>query len=148
VDNSTALALSFVLLRQQPRRTLLDHHLAALWMLGVVVLSQLRSGWFGLALAISIMVAFVNRRLRWIMAGRADRASDIVVIGPDRIGSSLFGSAAGAAATLLKGLSSLNWGFRLEVWQRVEGTSDFPLPAWGWVLFARQDGCFTAVNFA
>lgn len=126
------LALSVMLLRRQSRRKWLGiiTSLAALWMLGVLTLSQSRSSWFGLIVAISIVFVFINRRLRWIMAALTITAAlAVLVIGPDRIGSSLFRSMADneASSPAQQGLGSLAWNFRVEVWQAAaQGISDFP----------------------
>ena len=64
----------------------------------------------------------------------------VAVIGPDRVGSSLFGSAANNAASdpAQKGLSSLSWNFRVEVWQAAaEGVSDFPFTGMGLGTFRK-----------
>jgi putative inorganic carbon (HCO3(-)) transporter len=140
-----ALALSFMLLRKQSTLKWLGIivTLAALWMLGVLVLSQSRSGWFGLALAGVILIAFVSRRIRWIMTGLALAVILVVTaIGPNRIGASLLGTAANNVAinAAQQGLSSLNWDFRLEVWRTaIEGVTDFPFTGMGLGTF-RQVG--------
>jgi O-antigen ligase len=68
-----ALMLSLMLLRKQSQRKRLGiiTSLAALWMLSVLMLSQSRSGWFGLTLAVLIMLAFVSRRTALISGGAA-----------------------------------------------------------------------------
>ena len=149
-----ALALSLMLLRKQSRQKRLGiiTSLAALGMLGVLALSQSRSGWFGLTLAMLIMLAFVSRRVRWIMAGLAVIVIlVIVVIGPDRVGSRLFGSEANSAAaySAQQGLSSLNWGFRTEVWQTaVKGVSDFPFTGMGMGTFRKIGRLFYSLSIA
>ncbi len=138
-----ALALSVMLLRKQSGRKRLGiiASVAALWMLGVLALSQSRSSWFGLAVAVLIMFAFISRRMRWIMAALAVAVVlGVAVIGPDRVGSSLFGSAANAVASdsAQQGLGSLSWNFRVEVWHvAAEGVSDFPFTGMGLGTFRK-----------
>ncbi|CAG0935226.1 hypothetical protein TFLX_04058 [Thermoflexales bacterium] len=132
-----ALALAFTLLRKQSKLKWLGIivSLATLLMLGVLVLSQSRSGWFGLTLAGLIFSALISRRIRWIIAGLASVVIlGVLVIGPDRIGANLFETTAdrGVFNSAQKGLSSLNWSFRLEVWQTaIEGVTDFPFTGMG-----------------
>ncbi len=143
-----ALVLAFVLLRKRsPQKWLgIILGLAALWMLGVLLLSQSRSGWFGLTAACLIMIAFVNRALRWIMTGLALGAMLLIaVIGPNQIGSKIFDPEAGNATTtsLQSTLGSLNWNFRLEVWRTaVQGISDFPFTGMGLGTFRKVSRLF------
>jgi putative inorganic carbon (HCO3(-)) transporter len=143
-----ALALSFMLLRKQPLRKWwgILVGLIALWMLGILVLTQSRSGWFGLVLAGLILITFINRRMRWIMAGVAlVMILTAIVIGPDRIGSSLFGAATNnvASDSAQTSLSSLNWNFRLEIWHTaIEGVTDFPFTGMGLGTFRKVGRLF------
>jgi putative inorganic carbon (HCO3(-)) transporter len=149
-----ALALSIMLLRKPSTRRWLGiiTGLAGLWMLGVLLLSQSRSGWFGLTAAILIVLALVSRRLRWLMAGLVVIVSLVViVVGPNRIGSSLFGSVPNNIAldSTQKGLSSLNWNFRAEVWQTaVEGVSDFPFTGMGIGTFRKIGRLFYPLSIS
>ena len=149
-----ATVVSLMLLRQQPKQKWMGliTGLAALWMLSVLVLSQSRSGWFGLASATLIILAFVNRRIRWLIAGLAVAAIlAAAVIGFDRVGSGLFGSAADNAADGFgpKGLSSLNWGFRVEVWRTaVQGISDFPFTGMGLGTFRKIGRLFYPLSIS
>lgn len=149
-----ALTLSIILLRRQStrRRWGIITGLAGLWMLGVLVLSQSRSGWFGLTVAILIMLALVSRHIRWLAAGLVVIAILVVAVAsPNRIGASLFGSTASNAAldTAQKGLSSLNWNFRVEVWQTaVEGVSDFPFTGMGLGTFRKIGHLFYPLSIS
>ncbi len=138
-----AFTLAFVLLRKpaQHKGVGIITSLAALWLLGVLVLSQSRSGWFGLVVACLFMSAIVGRRLRWIMAGISLVSMlVIVVVGPASIGSRLFGTTTDnvSFSSAQKDLSSLNWNFRLEVWQTaVQGVTDFPFTGMGLGTFRK-----------
>lgn len=149
-----ALALSMLLLRKQSTRKRLGiiTGLSGMWMLSVLVLSQSRSGWFGLTVAILIMLALVSRHIRWLAAGLVVIVILVVtVVGLNRIGSSVFGSAADNAApdSAQKGLSSLNWNFRVEVWQTaVEGVSDFPFTGMGIGTFRKTGRLFYPLSIS
>ncbi len=138
-----ALTMSFALFKKpssQKRWGLLTG-LAALWMLSVLLLSQSRSGWFGMAVACSAMIAFVNRPARWIMAVLVLAGILLaVMIGPDQIGSKVFGAPAGDTifTSTQEKIGALDWRFRLEIWQTaVEGVSDFPFTGMGLGTFRK-----------
>jgi putative inorganic carbon (HCO3(-)) transporter len=148
-----AAAVSLVLLRAPSKRhgVGIIAGLAAVWMLGVLLLSQSRSGWFGLAVALVILLAVASRRIRWIAAGlMVILIVIVIVVGPQRLGSSLFGAADRIAVdSNPRGSSVLNWNFRLEVWQAaVEGISDFPFTGMGIGTFRKTGRLFYPLSIS
>ncbi|HLF27042.1 MAG TPA: O-antigen ligase family protein [Anaerolineae bacterium] len=129
--------------RPDRRRWSVVAALAGAWMAGVLVLTQSRSGWFGMALALLGMLAAVNRRARWGLATVGVALIAVVVL----TGLDPVRPGGGDAALVGDTVGALNWDFRLEIWRvALLGIADFPFTGMGigvfrevsWLLYAPQ----------
>jgi putative inorganic carbon (HCO3(-)) transporter len=100
---------------------------------GVVILTQSRGGWLGLAIALLVLLAWSSRKGRWF-AGIVALVGIIAVVwlGPRKIGDSIMSGIGGTS-----GVGSSIDG-RLEVWNRaIYGISDFPFTGMGMNTFRK-----------
>jgi putative inorganic carbon (HCO3(-)) transporter len=132
------IALAYRLMRnasaRKPERRLFVALLATLLITGgVVMLTQSRGGWFGLAIGLLVLLAWSSRGGRWFggivtLAGIAA----VVWLGPRKIGDSIMSGIGGTS-----GVGSSIDG-RLEVWNRaIYGISDFPFTGMGMNTFRK-----------
>jgi putative inorganic carbon (HCO3(-)) transporter len=132
------VALAYRLMRnasaRKPERRLFVALLATLLITGgVVILTQSRGGWFGLAIGLLVLLACSSRGGRWFggivaLAGIAA----VVWLGPRKIGDSIMSGIGGTS-----GVSGSIDG-RLEVWNRaIYGISDFPFTGMGMNTFRK-----------
>lgn len=94
---------------------------------GMLLLTQSRSGWLGLAIAFATLSAVVSRPLRVGIGLAALVGFGIVVLaGPAQIGDWLFGSQTQEIT------GTLNFNFRLHVWRAgLWSVGDFPFTGMG-----------------
>jgi putative inorganic carbon (HCO3(-)) transporter len=100
---------------------------------GTLLLTQSRSGWLGLAVALATLGAIVSRPLR-AGVGLAVLISltAVIIVGPTGVGEWLFGPQTQEAT------STLNFSFRLQVWRAaLWGAGDFAFSGMGLGTFRR-----------
>jgi putative inorganic carbon (HCO3(-)) transporter len=100
---------------------------------GVLVLTQSRGGWFGMAVGGLLLVSWMNRRGRWVALAVFALASVVVLwLGPSKVGDKMMASIGNSS-----GVSPSIEG-RLEVWNRaIYGISDFPFTGMGMNTFRK-----------
>ncbi len=130
-----ALILSIGILKKQSRGLGIAIGSAGLWILAFISISQSRSAWFGLVIAVVVMIAIVNRAARWVLATFVVvGVVCVVLLGPDRIGAAIFGTTVDTSPEnqVIQPIGSLNWNFRMEVWKvATQGIADFPFTGMG-----------------
>jgi O-antigen ligase len=110
-----------------PKRWGIATGLCSLWLLFVLLLTQSRSAWFGIAVSGAALLAVISRSMRRVLAVLVVLSAIILLIAtPYRIGSWLFGEST----VTISGIPT--WNFRLEVWRVAEaGIFDFPVTGMG-----------------
>jgi putative inorganic carbon (hco3(-)) transporter len=100
---------------------------------GIVLLTQSRGGWIGLAVGLVLLFGWMFRWCRWV-AITALLAGSILMLwlGPAKIGNALM-SGMGSASIVTPSIEG-----RLEVWDRaIYGISDFPFTGMGMNTFRK-----------
>jgi putative inorganic carbon (HCO3(-)) transporter len=124
-----AMTLSVGLWRQSElRRWGALAGLASAGMIGVCVLTQSRSAWFGLAVACLGIAAVVKPRARWALAA----FSVVLIVAVVVVGIGSRATDVNAPGVVNATVGVLNWNFRFEIWRvALQGIMDFPFTGMG-----------------
>jgi putative inorganic carbon (HCO3(-)) transporter len=102
-------------------------------MAGVLLLTQSRGAWIGMAIALLLLVAWMSRWGKWLALAVASAGLVLVLrVGPERIGNTVM-SGIGGAANVGNTMDA-----RAELWSRaIYGISDFPFTGMGMNTFRK-----------
>ena len=100
---------------------------------GVLILTQSRGGWFGLAIGMLLLFAWMYRPGRWAALAVFLAGTVIVLwLGPRKVGDELMASI-GSTSSVVPSIEG-----RLEVWNRaLYGIADFPFTGMGMNTFRK-----------
>jgi len=100
---------------------------------GVIILTQSRGGWVGLAVGMLLLFAWMYRRGRWVSLAVFLVGSGIVLwLGPKKVGDAVM-AGIGSTSSIAPSIEG-----RLEVWNRaIYGITDFPFTGMGMNTFRK-----------
>lgn len=100
---------------------------------GVVLLTQSRGGWLGLAIGLLLLFAWMSRWGRWLAVGALLIGGVFVLwLGPGKVGDRVM-TSIGSTSSVAPSIAG-----RLEVWNRaIYGISDFPFTGMGMNTFRK-----------